>query len=227
MLEDTRSMKEQTRIDSISKAIEQIDKFLYQVDYSKRDLDYTFNKIEVTGNKIASIGCAEGSETHAFKWLIESAKVIGIDKKTNSANIERGKTINAVQYILENRKSLEQSRSVKEWWKKIPKFVKDFDFPEFEEFTFGIKGDQCSLNNESIDLVYCSSVIYQIKNSLGDDGVLITFQEIKRVLEPNGYFVFYDREDFIELLGQVFQWGNIMHEKEGPISNLYVCKNNP
>jgi SAM-dependent methyltransferase len=65
--------------------------------------------------------------------------------------------------------------------------------PKFITFEFGL-GDtiQCPLIDHSIDLIYCSNVLYQINNEKGGVGLSLTLKEIKRLLDPNGYFVAFE-----------------------------------
>lgn len=219
------------------------------LDLLKREFDYVIRHYEsrisplkeigIEGNAIADFGCASGHETFALMFFFDARKVVGIDSDITRAENLFSEVTGAIEIINQELSEIENIKKIDirdapesvlesyrlsiediEWWEnRFPGFLKEGQYPVFEEFTLGRKDDESSLDNDTYDISYCSSLLCHVAKCTGEDGALNAIYEMKRILKPGGLLAIYDPKDFSALivkakLGEVHKDGlHIVYQK--------------
>jgi len=160
--------------------------------------------INFTSDKILNLGCSSGTETLALMWKFGSKETTGVDKNISGAKSRISRLRDLLKESNEAVKCPFISSKDLLWWNnQVPEFLKRYIFPNFIEADIV---DSLPLPSSSIDIAYCSNVLYQIFDKQGKNkGVLSALSNIINVLKIGGHIICDepDKYNFRELFIKV------------------------
>ena len=147
------------------------------------------------GGRVLNLGCTIGSETMALMWFLDAGEVIGVDN-THGSIFNARQDLNTLNDDLDKCKLVVDSNLVSrdspetEWWNNLPPFLRERRFPTFEKLDIASERDFIDkVGPHPFDLVYCSSVLYQVHDKQGKKSVISATKNICSVVISGGWFI--------------------------------------